>query len=261
MSRSNPDEEIVNPAVKFFEWDSTNKCFKYYNKAEKKNILQPLPFTFIVLDSLVCIKGFSKKMDSGFYSNEIKNLKKEIITVRGKTGVLSTGLYEKIKKDNDDYQFTQSVYVAYKEGDNLVIGNIGFRGASLGEWFNFKKTAKLMEIAVTVKSTVEDKTGAVVFNKPVFSARTIDEKTNVTAILLDKEVQEYLKKYFKRSHEQIAEGAANEVAATESRSGQPEPSQEQLEAEHLLASQTERTAVPIVAKQSANNEGNDDLPF
>ena len=76
MSRSNKSETAVNPAVKFIEWNSEKGCFKYYDKATKKNIDIPLPTKFYVLDILKTIKGFSDSTQNGIWSNEVKNLSK-----------------------------------------------------------------------------------------------------------------------------------------------------------------------------------------
>ena len=41
-----------NPATKFIEWKSNDKCFNYYDKEAQKNVEIPLPFKFLVLDEL-----------------------------------------------------------------------------------------------------------------------------------------------------------------------------------------------------------------
>src|ERR1022692_442279 len=164
MSRSNSDldAQLVTPCKKFFSWSSTKKMFEFYDKESKTKIDLPLPFTFLVLDNLVTIGGFSDADQAGYYANEIRNLKKEPFSVRlGKKGVVATGLYADVMKQCADFEFTQSCYIAYKEGADMVIGNIAFRGASLGTYFDFKKNNDLMKIAVQVKSTVEGKKGAV----------------------------------------------------------------------------------------------------
>ncbi len=216
MSRSNSDLEtqIVSPCKKFFKWSSEQKGFTFYDKETKKNIPHPLPFTFIVLDSLVTIGGFSDSEQAGYYSNEVRNMQKDPFAVRlGKKGVVCTGLYAEKIKGHAEMEFVQSVYVAYKEGDKMEIGNIHFRGASVGAFFEFKKANDLMKIAVNVPSTVEGKKGAVVYNMPVFKSLPLSEASNAAATALDVVLQEYLVKYFKKQHEYFADGAQEEVIA------------------------------------------------
>ena len=38
-----------NPATKFFDWKSNDKCFSYYDKEKQENVLVPLPFKFLNL--------------------------------------------------------------------------------------------------------------------------------------------------------------------------------------------------------------------
>jgi hypothetical protein len=252
MSRSN-NTELYNPAKKFFQWDSDNKQFNWYNKETKKKVPVPLPFTFIVLDYLVTIKGFNDAEQSGFYSNEIRseNLKKDILVVRDKKGVAAAGLYEQVihSADCTGAQFCQSVYIAYKEDKQLVIGNIAFTGCSLGAFFDFKKSNKLLEISCQVKTFLPGKKGKVEFNSPVFNALPVSEETNQKAIELDKELQEYLSKYLAIQKQRNSEASVESIVSdgvTNTRSTQSHvTSQEELEAEHLMRSESGNMVAPI----------------
>ncbi len=71
MSRSNPTELAPNPATKFFDWNGAEGFFYYFdkNKGDKgEKVAISLPFTFLVLDCLSTIKGFSDADQKGFYS-------------------------------------------------------------------------------------------------------------------------------------------------------------------------------------------------
>lgn len=208
MSRSNPNdqsEKPVSPSTKYIEWDSDNKQFKYYDKETKQNVAIKLPLTFLVLDTLAIIKGWSQESDSGIWSNEIKNIKTDILTVMTKKGVEAKGTYEQIKGKVSGSKYCQSVYIAYPENKVWQIANIQMKGAALGSWIEFcspdkksgNKRPDLLNGAVSVKSTEEGKVGKIVFNKPVFSyVEKVPDEVQQKAIQFDKELQEYLSKYF-----------------------------------------------------------------
>lgn len=208
MSRSNPNEmseRPTNPSVRFIDWDSDNKQFKYYDKETKQNVPIKLPFSFLVLDTLATIKGWSNESDSGIWSNEIKNIKTDILTVMTKKGVEAKGTYEQIKGKVSGSKYCQSVYIAYPENKVWQIANIQMKGAALGSWIEFcspdkksgNKRPDLLNGAVQVKSTEEGKVGKIVFNKPVFTyIETVPAEVQEKALVLDKELQEYLVKYF-----------------------------------------------------------------
>jgi hypothetical protein len=224
MSRSNPTELAPNPATKFFDWNGAEGFFYYFdkNKGDKgEKVKVDLPFRFLVLDVLSTIKGFSDADQKGFYSNEVRSTKDEVLNVRmGKTTV-ELGLYADIKdrlaKLGADY--TQSVYACIKDGNEFVIVNINMKGAALSAWIEFRNKAKgaINEKAIIVKSTLEGKKGAVKYQMPVFELIDVSPETNNIAIELDKELQEYLKQYLSnnkhREDERTAEQAVNAAHA------------------------------------------------
>jgi len=233
MSRSNPDgERLINPAVKFFEFNGADGCFEYYDKEavnpNAKNgkgvkVKVPLPFSFVVLeDGLATITGFSDSKQNGFYSNEVRsmNLKTDKFFVRCGKDKEAEGTYEQIKRK--EFNYTASVYIAWnapvfengvrvtkeviKDGNpvkigvsELAIANIKMSGACLNGWIDFRKEVGMSIInanAISVKSCSDEKKGAVNYKKPIFTVVPISPETNQKAIALDLVLQEYLKKYF-----------------------------------------------------------------
>lgn len=202
MSRSNPNENAVNPCNKWFQWDGGDgKGLKSYNKETKTNDITPIPFKFLVLDRLITVIGYNEPEKIGYYANEIRNMKTDKLTVRSKNGVEAEGTYEEVKAKlgTKGLSFAQSCYIAYFEGKVLTLGNIKMSGAALENWFNFCKTNKIEEIGVTLKGAKEAKKGKVIYYEPVFEPLVIKEETNNAAIELDKELQEYLKAYLERN--------------------------------------------------------------
>src|ERR1041384_7321483 len=98
------DTPQSNPAQRYIEWKSNEKCFEYYDKtqAESENkgkIKLPLPFKFVVLDELHAVKGWNDATGSGIFSNEVKFVSKETMVVKPfKGNEIANGLYKDIKE-------------------------------------------------------------------------------------------------------------------------------------------------------------------
>ena len=207
MSRSNPNANASsgskNPAKFFAEWNSTERCFKFYQKSEDKekkghDVLLPFPFRFLVLDELNTVKGFSKSNKSSFWSNEVRFIKTDILTIRHKNGIAATGLYTDIINLCKGAKFSKSVYVMIKEKDKEpFIANIHMFGSAIGQWIDFADKVKdnLYKMAVECKEYQEDKNGDIVFYKPVFNLVSCTEESNRQAEVLQQELQKYLKPY------------------------------------------------------------------
>lgn len=217
MARQNPfGEHLENPAKLFLEWSSINNCFSYYDKEKQEDVLVELPFTFIVLDSLHTLKGFNEKEGIGYFSNEIRDIKKQVFKVKSKNGVEWEGKYadfsDSFKAKGGKYG--QSIYIAIKdENKNLVIANLFVSGAALaggkqkiskneekviGGWMDFvsKNSKAIATKAVHVDSTVECVKGANKYNVPVYSIKEITPETDDEAGILQQEVKEYIEAYF-----------------------------------------------------------------
>lgn len=211
MSLSNPNEQLQNVASKFYKWSGDSGCFTYYDKDNKTNVSVPIsskaPFTFIILDTLSTIKGYSDSESCGFWSNEVKNTKTEQLVVRTKSGVQAIGLYADIKDTikAKGAKYCQSTYVAVKDNGVLEIANIQLQGVALKAMGDFAKENKVMGVAVQVKSFTEGKKGKTTFKVPVFNLVKISEKTLAEATELDVKLQEYLKAYFAKNKEAAPE--------------------------------------------------------
>lgn len=250
MSRSNPNENAINPCQKWFQWDGGDgKGLKQYNKETKKNEIIPIPFKFMVLDRLVTVIGYNEPEKIGYYANEIRNMKTDTLTVRSKNGVEAEGTYEEVKAKlgTKGLSFAQSVYIAYFEGKDLTLGNIKMSGAALENWFNFCKANKVEEIGIILKEAKSAKKGKVEYFEPIFAPMTIKEETNKAAIELDVELQEYLTAYLQRNQTSV-EKPKNDV-----KSDNPEAKTEVHEAKATTHSEVDNS--------SPFNDDNEDLPF
>lgn len=252
MSRSNQTEKLVSPCVKFIEWSGSEGKFKYYDKEKKENIFIGLPFSFIPLDILSTVKGYNDQEKVSYYSNEIRSIKKETLTVRTKNGIVMTGLYEQVKEKlaPKGLKYVQSVYVAVKEGKGLVIANLQLTGSALGPFIEFSEKNKVTEIGVSVKSSNPMKKGATKYFEPVYEVMNVSEATNEAADNLDKELQSYLTAYFAKNGN--AQSTENVIDKNQDNGLNAKP----------VASKSESKLSDTVKDEIANSLlEDDDLPF
>ncbi len=204
MSRSNPTENInPNPAARFLEWGGSEGVLKFYDKEKKAEVNAGDNLVFILLDQLSCVKGWHDASESGIYSNEVKDTRRDVLLVKAfKGGVLANGLYAQIKDRVAGHggHYVASCYIAVKHDGALRIEALQLKGAALREWMEFAKKhrADLYKKAVRIKGFKEDKKGKVTYRTPVFSLLEVTPETDAEALALDKQLQEYLTGYLSR---------------------------------------------------------------
>lgn len=187
-----------NPATKFIDWKSNEKCFSYYDKEEAKNVLIPLPFTFLVLDELHTIKGWNDATSSSIYSNEVKFISKEVMTVKPfKGNEIAKGIYKDIKEKivAAGGHYTKSIYIMLEDG---TLANIQLKGSAVQKWGDFSQKIKtrFADEWVTVANVEEGKKGAVKFTTPLFSfAKSLTDKECDLADTAFNTLETYLKAY------------------------------------------------------------------
>lgn len=213
MSRSNPNERgSTNPAVRWFEWNGESGLVRYYDKDAKANVDVPLPFTFILLDQLGSVRGWSDATESSIYSNEVKDTRQDVLVVKSfKGGVIAEGIYADIKDkvNRAGGQFVANCYIAFRHDGKLAIGSLRFKGAALGAWMEFCKVSRsaIYEQAVKITGYTEGKKGRIIFRTPVFQPAPISAESNAEAIALDRELQKFLSGYLKHNTKDAAASA------------------------------------------------------
>jgi len=191
-----------NPATKFIDWKSDDKCFSYYDKEaqEKKQI--PLPFKFLVLDELCTIKGWNDTSSSAIYSNEVKFISKEVMTVKPfKGNEIAKGLYKDIKEKivAAGGHYTKSIYIMLEDGS---LANIQLKGSAVKKWGEFtqKIRNRLPDEWVQVASALDGKKGAIKFSTPEFSFfKSLSESEMDLADEAFNILETYLKAYLVKS--------------------------------------------------------------
>lgn len=209
MSRSNPQDNAPNPATKFFEWNGEEGAVRYYDKADKKTINLPMPFTFLLLDELASVRGWHEPSKSGIYSNEVKDTRTDVFVVKSfKGGTLAEGFYKDIKDRVNTIggRFTSNCYIGFKNGAGLEIGSLRFKGAALGAWMEFRKANRnhLFDSAIAITGATSGKKGRITYQMPVFELKTISPESNSKAVELDKLFQAWLTGYLTRTtHDRV----------------------------------------------------------
>jgi membrane-bound inhibitor of C-type lysozyme len=175
MSTSNRKQAFQtpqsNPATKFIDWKSNDKNFSFYDKELKENVAIPLPFKFLVLDELHTVKGWNDASSSSIYSNEVKFISKETMTVKAfKGGEIAKGFYKDIKEKivASGGHYTKSVYIMLEDGS---LANLQLKGSAVQMYGEFtqKTKSRLADEWVQVATAKEGKKGSVKFNVPEFS--------------------------------------------------------------------------------------------
>ncbi len=222
VSRSNPTETSPNPSTRWFEWagGADGGVVRYYDKPSQEVVTVGEKFAFLLLDELATVKGWHDASDSGIYANEVRDTRQDVMVVRSfKGGELASGLYSQIRDRVGNFggHFVASCYIAYKDGDTYRIGNIGFKGAALNAWVEFKKSCGMKNgrkafyvDAVKIDGFEEGKKGRVVYRVPKFHLAPISDEANTQAVALDTELQEFLSEYLRRARVEQAEATKAE---------------------------------------------------
>ena len=189
---------MSNPATKFLDWKSNDKCFEYYDKEKQEKVSVALPFKFLVLDELHTIKGWNDASSSGIFSNEVKFISKEIMTVKPfKGNEIAKGLYKDIKEKivSAGGHYVKSIYIMLEDGS---LANLQLKGSAVQKWGEFtqKTRNRLPDEWVQVTKAIEGKKGAVKFFTPDFSfERSISDAEAVQADEAFNILETYLKAY------------------------------------------------------------------
>lgn len=202
-----------NPATRFFEWSSDDKTLKWYDKETKENTLVKLPFVFLVLDQLNTVGGWSDADQSGIWSNEVRNTRTDILTVRTKLGIKREGVYENVKTV-PGAKYVKSVYIAYKgDSGDLELGHLKLKGSAGSAWIEFTKKRNVYDGAFKiVKADGPFTKGKTEYWTPVFEANSVTPETSEKADELDRQLQSYLKVYLAQPGERAMTATATNGA-------------------------------------------------
>ena len=210
MSNSNRkaafQQPQTNPAQKFIDWKSNDKCFSFYDRENATNVLIPLPFKFLVLDELHTVKGWNDSLKGQIVSNEVKFISKELLKVKTfhkdangkniKTDMVE-GIYSEVKEKikSSGAHYVKSVYIMLEDGS---IANLQLKGAACQAYGDFtaKTRSRLSDEWVEVASATDGKKGAVKYTTPEFKfAKSISDSESDLADEAFNTLEAYLKAY------------------------------------------------------------------
>ena len=197
-----------NPATKFIDWKSNDKCFEYYSKESQSKVQIPLPFKFLVLDELHTIKGWNDATSSGIFSNEVKFISKEVMTVKPfKGNEIAKGLYKDIKDkvQSAGGHYVKSIYIMLEDGS---LANLQLKGSAVQKWgeFTAKTRQRLPDEWVVVNGVIDGKKGAVKFTTPDFKfERSLSESESEQADEAFNVLESYLKTYLVKAEPVVEE--------------------------------------------------------
>lgn len=196
MSLSNPKQE--NPVTKWIEYSGETGKLYYYDKEKAEKVFINIPVTFIVLEEMNTITGFSKSWQSGIYSNEISDINKEKFHVKTfKGGFNAVGYYKDIKETivSQGGHFTKSVYAAIIRNDGSLTETVNFKFKGAGLKGYFDKKVNIYKSALCLYDNIAEKTGKIEYTIPQFKAIQWTKEQFETALKQEAVLQEYLKQY------------------------------------------------------------------
>jgi hypothetical protein len=188
-------EKSGNPASKFLSWKGGVGVWEYYDKEHNEKVQLDEKLYIVPLDEFSTIKGWHDTSQSGIYSNEVKFLNDEELSVRSfKGGEIIKGLYANIKGNLEGGKFCKSVYAAMLDSNGNVIEmiNISFSGSSLGSWIDAKVNIKEGKVLVISKNPEVQKKGATKYYVPSIKVTKKKEEILKECSKMDEELQAYL---------------------------------------------------------------------
>ncbi len=207
-----PTTESRNPATKFLEWKSNDKCFSYYDKELKENISVELPLKFLFIEHYHTVKGWHDKSESGIYSNEVYSIGNTLLEVKAfKGGEIASGFYKDIKDKvkNAGGNYARSIYVMLEDGS---MANIQLKGSAVGgikkeksidgkdkkgwsEFYNDNQS-NLDYHWIEINAAAEGKSGSVKYSIPEFEfGKRITDKTDKMASETASMLGDYMRGY------------------------------------------------------------------
>lgn len=202
-----PEQKSENPAGKFLQWKSNDKCFSYYDKQKEENIEVKLPFKFLFLEHYHTVKGWNDATESGIFSNEVYVIGSTEFTVKAFKGKapIAVGLYKDHKEviNLAGGKYHRSVYVMTEKGEII---NISLKGSAVKSYSDFygENNRLLDNQWIEVNKATDGKKGSIKFSYPEFTmGDTITDADDKLAQEAVKVLQEYINTYNSKPTETV----------------------------------------------------------
>ena len=201
-----PERKNTNPATKFLEWKSDDKCFAYWCRVKKENVQVELPLQFVILEHYHTVKGWNDASESGIFANEVWSIGTEKINVRSfKGGGIAEGIYKDIKERirGAGGHYARSIYAVTAD---LEIVNISLKGSGVSSYSDFINDFgdhNFTKNWIKVSGAQELKKGKVSYSVPIFEESA--EIKDVEAIRpFAEKLQEYIISYTEKGGDRSA---------------------------------------------------------
>lgn len=240
MSRTQPSTGGSKSPIQYYlRFNGETGKLEYYDKDEKKNVVLD-DLDFVILDIRGSVTGWNDASESKLYSNMVKNLSKEEITVRSFKGTnkeVAKGFYKEIKDQVEKAGgvYTSNLLSLVKVGKDWEFGNIQLTGSGLATWMTFMEdypNNKIYDFVVNIAQGEARKKGKINYFVPEFGTKTLPSKVGTQAEEADTELQAYFASY-----------------------------SENAPADTTAPSKKADTSAPKDAKGINTEEEHDDLPF
>ncbi len=197
-------EKRSKPVDRYIQWRSDKKHFDYYNGTEDVPLEMPLKFAVIV--EYACVGGYNDKNSSRIYSNDVRRIGQDVLTVRTwkpEGNILGQGVWKDIKPSIEAQggRYFKSIYAVLEDGTPVCFK---IKGSAVAEWSNFTKahgggyeSPNFNNHWIEVTGATEQKKGRVNFSVPKFTVGSnFTAKENKMIDGPSQKIEEYMTGYF-----------------------------------------------------------------
>lgn len=193
MSYSDP--KITNPVTKFIEFKGSNGTFTYWDPEKGdngENVEVQKPFFIIPLDDVHTIGGFNDDKQAGFYANQVRDIRNDILSVRCKRDLIKEGLYEEVKSITG-VRYQKNLYALLVKDENSKPELVCFKvlGSFLNAYIDLKVEIGKHAVQVT-ENLDKGKKGSNEYYIPILKRYKVTKQWHPKALEADKQLQPYL---------------------------------------------------------------------
>ena len=190
MSRTTKRNETVrvpSPIRHYVSFSGERGTFSYWDGESKERVDLGSNLEFVIMDTRSSVVGWNDAANARIYSNRVKSVVKEELTVRCGDTILGKGMYadikEKVKAEGGKY--ATQVFALMLINDEYQPVQIDLSGAALGCWMKFVDELggpwALYAFKITTSLGEKKKKGRVEFFEVNFATAELDADLNEQA--------------------------------------------------------------------------------
>jgi len=182
-------EVVVTQETGWYYWD------KLLNEGEGSDVKVDLPISFIWLETASSIMGFSKEENAAVWSNEVLDLRSQVLNVRIGKDTRVEGIYNTIKDEVKGVggKFCSAVYTLVDTEQGPEVWRFLMKGSANSAWISFSNRQKNKNSKIVCFETkvVEGQLGT--YEEPVFKYMPLSAEESKLA---DQISAEFVEPYF-----------------------------------------------------------------